>query len=255
MNFTLSYLAAQRLGELAGLEPSMISPMHDLTPTIAEIRNGIDGDILGRLDDILAGQKLIFTDDGAAKPASGIRGFLGALFAPEKCIQSRLHEPDGCSDTYFILYDGAWLRLDAVRGQFTVNGPLSERAVKLCLRADAETALSGENIRFLAEMREPELIRSAVIFADEAGYQFFGDTLIPGKRSHKTYVHPFAKTEENRKWVVDITVGDREFVLPESERSGDTGSRKGHSALKGFLVALAVDLAAGVIISVLRVLL
>ena len=257
MNFTVSYLAVNRLGELAGLKPSAISPMCDLAPTVAEIRKSIDPDLLERLDEMLAEQKLLDRTAGEAKPANRILGFLKALFTPEKCVQSRLHEPDGCSDTYFILYDGAWLKLEAARGQFNVIGPFSERAVKLCLRADVEAALSGEGIRFLAERREPDLIHSTVIFADEKGYQFFGAILTPGERSRKTYIHPFAKTEENRNWIADMAVGDREFVLPEGEKSENSGNKK-HSyrnALRGFLIALAVNAAVAVILSVLRALL
>lgn len=38
MHFIISYLAADRLGELEGLTASDISPMHDLAPIIAEMK-------------------------------------------------------------------------------------------------------------------------------------------------------------------------------------------------------------------------
>ena len=59
MNFTLSYLAANRLGELAGLKANDISPMHDLMPVIGEMQNTMDPQVFEKLDELLAGQKLI----------------------------------------------------------------------------------------------------------------------------------------------------------------------------------------------------
>ncbi len=259
MQFTISYLAVDRLGALAGLTPSGISPMHDLAPTVAAMRQSIGEDTLGKLDDLLVEQKLADTGEDGVVPASRFLGFLGALFVPEKCVQSRLREPDGCSDTYFILYDGAWLRLEAARGRFTVTGPFSEHTVRLCLKADAEAALAGEELRFLVERREPDRIHSAVIRSDEKGYPFFGAILTPGERSRKTYIHAFAKTAENRQWIAEMAAGDREFVLPEGEtgeKPGDqSANEKKHSyrnALRGFLIALAVNAAAAVILSILR---
>lgn len=255
MQFTISYLAVDRLGALAGLTPSGISPMHDLAPTVTAMRQSIGEDTLGKLDDLLVEQKLVDTGENGVAPATRLLGFLGALFVPAKCVQSRLREPGGCSDTYFILYDGAWLRLEAARGQFTVTGPFSEHAVRLCLKADAEAALAGEDLRFLVERREPDRIHSAVIRSDEKGYPFIGAILTPGERSRKTYIHAFAKTAENRQWIAEMAAGDREFVLPEEETDDQAAIGKKHSyrnALRGFLIALAVNATAAVILSILR---
>lgn len=41
MNFTLSYLEIDRLGEIEGLRANDISPMHDLTPVIGEMKKAL----------------------------------------------------------------------------------------------------------------------------------------------------------------------------------------------------------------------
>ena len=51
----------------------------------------------------------------------------------------------------------------------------------------------------------------------------------------------------------DMLIGKREFVLPESEREeASAGKRSYKKALKGFLIALAVNVSAAVIIAVLK---
>lgn len=252
MNFTISYLAADRLGGLENLKPSIISPMKDLASTIAEMQKNIDRNVLDKIDDMLLEQKLLVKTENGNLPAKQLDGFLKALYAPQKCVQARLSGQEGCSDTYFILFDGAWLKLEAVRGQFTVTGPFSENAVDVYLRAGTEIALKEENVRFLAERRKPDNIHSEVILADEKGYQFFGSIINPGENKRTTYMHPFVKTEENRAWIADMIAGRRDFVLPEGEKSAQPTKRSYKKALKGFLIALAVNACVAIILAVLR---
>ena len=160
MNFTLSYLAAQRLGELAGLTPSAIAPMKDLSPIIAEMQEKLEPELLAQLNDLLLGQGLIVQEGDALHVKPEILPFLRAIFAPEKCLRTRLKEPEGCSDTYYVPVNGAWARLDAVRGQLSVTLPLPEAAVHLALRADVEATLQTPHLRLLAERREGSVTHS-----------------------------------------------------------------------------------------------
>lgn len=253
MNFTLSYLEIDRLGEIEGLRANDISPMHDLAPVISEMKKSIDEpQALEKLDELLSEQKLLA--DGKAAPE--ICGFLKALFAPEKCFHTRMNEPGGCAATYYIPFDGAWVRLDAIRGQLKFAGPLPEDALKVCLSTDVRVTLKGENIRLLAERRETDITHSAVITTDEKGYAFIGSVVDKKKRSCTEYIHSFAKTEENIAWIADMLSGKRDFVLPESEQEQKNAKpAEKHSykkALKGFLKALAVNVCVAIILVVLR---
>ena len=250
MNFTLSYLEMNGLGELAGLRANAISPMHDLAPVIAEMQKSIDPQAMEKLDDLLSAQKL--TENGAVAPE--ICGFLTALFTPEKCFHTRMNETDGCSATYYIPLDGAWARLDAVRGQLRVMLPLPEHIVDVCLAADVRAACTGANVRLLVERRETDTVHGAVITADERGYAFLGSIADKKEHSCTEYVHSFAKTEDNIRWIAEMLSGKREFVLPESEREGTkpSGKRSCKKALRGFLIALAVNACVAVILAVLR---
>lgn len=253
MNFTLSYLEIDRLGEIEGLRANDISPMHDLAPVIGEMKKSIDDpQALEKLDELLSEQKLIADE----KAAPEICGFLKALFAPEKCYHIRMNEPGGCSATYYIPFDRAWVRLDAIRGQLKFAFPLSEDALKVCLSADVRVTLKGENIRLLAERRETDITHSAVITTDEKGYAFIGSVVDKKKRSCTEYIHSFAKTEENIAWIADMLSGKRDFILPESEQEQENAKpAEKHSyekALKGFLKALAANVCAAIILVVLR---
>ncbi len=172
MQLIISYLAADRLGELEGLTASDISPMHDLAPVIAEMKKSIDPQTLEKLDGLLSGQRLVTNENGIIKAAPEMSGFLKSLFQPQKCFHTRINEPEGCSATYYIPFDGAWIRLDAVRGQLNITFPLSERGADICLAADIRTALKDENIKLLAERRETDSLHGAVVMNDEKGYAF-----------------------------------------------------------------------------------
>lgn len=258
MNFTLSYLEIDRLGELEGLKANAVSPMHDLAPVISEMQRSLDPQVLEKLDDLLSEQKLITNENGNIKVVPGMHRFLKALFEPQKCFHTRMNEPGGCSATYYIPFDGAWVRLDAIRGQLNIALPLPENAVDICLAADVRATLKGENIRLLAERRETETIHSAVIMNDDKGYAFIGSVIDKNEHSCTEYIHSFAKTDENIAWITDMISGRREFVLPESETIEQVDKPKKHSyknALKGFLIGLAVNATVAVILLVLRAIL
>ena len=65
MQLIISYLAADRLGTLEGLTASDISPMHDLSPVIAEMKKSIEPQVLEKLDDLLSEQKLVTNENGS----------------------------------------------------------------------------------------------------------------------------------------------------------------------------------------------
>lgn len=250
MNFTLSYLAAQRLGELAGLTPSAIAPMKGLSPIIAEMQEKLEPELLAQLNDLLLGQGLIVQEGDALHVKPEILPFLRAIFAPEKCLRTRLKEPEGCSDTYYVPVNGAWARLDAVRGQLSVTLPLPEAAVHLALRADVEATLQTPHLRLLAERREGSVTHSALLLADEKGYEFLG--AVTDGQTMKNYAHAFAKTEENRVWLWEMLAGKREFSLPESEQPEKAEKPSAKKAARGFLIALAVNVCVAVVVAVLK---
>ena len=67
------------------------------------------------------------------------------------------------------------------------------------------------------------------------------------------FIHAFVATDENRQWIADMLIGKREFVLPESEQEEAPAEKSSYKkALKGFLIALVVNVCAAVIISVLK---
>ena len=253
MQLIISYLAADRLGELEGLTASDISPMHDLAPIIAEMKKSIEPQVLEKLDGLLSEQRLVTNENGIIKAAPEMSGFLKSLFQPQKCFHTRINEPEGCSATYYIPFDGAWIRLDAVRGQLNITFPLSERGADICLAADIRTALKDENIKLLAERRETDSLHGAVVMNDEKGYAFVGSVINKKEHACTEYVHSFAKTDENIAWIADMLIGKREFVLPESEQEEAPAEKRSYKkALKGFLIALAVNVCAAVIIAVLK---
>ena len=240
MQLIISYLAADRLGELEGLTASDISPMHDLAPVIAEMKKSIEPQVLEKLDGLLSEQRLVTNENGIIKAAPEMSGFLKSLFQPQKCFHTRMNEADGCSATYYIPFDGAWIRLDAVRGQLNITFPLSEKGADICLAADIRTALKDENIKLL-------------VMNDEKGYAFVGSVINKKEHACTEYVHSFAKTDENIAWIADMLIGRREFVLPESEQEEAPAEKRSYKkALKGFLIALAVNVCAAVIIAVLK---
>lgn len=253
MQFIISYLAADRLGTLEGLTASDISPMHDLSPVIAEMKKSIEPQVLEKLDDLLSEQKLVTNENGSIKAAPEMRGFLKSLFQSQKCSHTRMNEADGCSATYYIPFDGAWVRLDAARGQLNITFPLPESGADICLAADIRTALKDENIKLLAERREMDSLHGAVVMNDEKGYAFVGSVINKKEHTCTEYVHSFAKTDENIAWIADMLIGKREFVLPESEQEEAPAEKRSYKkALKGFLIALAVNACAAVIIAVLK---
>lgn len=253
MQLIISYLAADRLGELEGLTASDISPMHDLAPVIAEMKKSIEPQVLEKLDGLLSEQRLVTNENGIIKAAPEMSGFLKSLFQPQKCFHTRINEPEGCSATYYIPFDGAWIRLDAVRGQLNITFPLSERGADICLAADIRTALKDENIKLLAERRETDSLHGAIVMNDEKGYAFVGSVINKKEHACTEYVHSFAKTDENIAWIADMLIGRREFVLPESEQEEAPAEKRSYKkALKGFLIALAVNVCAAVIIAVLK---
>ena len=116
-----------------------------------------------------------------------------------------------------------------------------------------ETALRDPDIQLQIERREEGFVHGAVVELDGNGYSFAGTVFAPDDRLPQMFVHVFAATDENRQWIADMLIGKREFVLPESEREeASAGKRSYKKALKGFLIALAVNVSAAVIIAVLK---
>ena len=92
-----------------------------------------------------------------------------------------------------------------------------------------------------------------MIELDGNGYSFAGTVFAPSDTSPQMFIHAFVATDENRQWIADMLIGKREFVLPESEQEEAPAEKRSYKkALKGFLIALAVNACAAVIIAVLK---
>lgn len=252
----ISYLAIDRLGELLGLTADALSPIHDLKSAILGLKKAMPSELKEGLDAQLLAQGLLTEEAEDLQPSASMKLFIAALYCPTKCYRVRMQETDGAGDTYLLFMDGVWLRIDAFRGQLTVSGPFDNAATELYLRASVETALRGTDIQLHIERREDGCVHGAVIELDGDGYSFAGTVFAPSDTSPQMFIHAFVATDENRQWIADMLIGKREFVLPESEREEvSAGKRSYKKALKGFLIALAVNVCAAVIIAVLKALL
>lgn len=250
----LSYLAIDRLGELLGLTADALSPVHDLQPAILELKKAMPPELKEGLDAQLLAEGSLTEQAEGLQPTAPMKLFSTALYCPKKCYRVQMHEKDGTGDTYLLLVDGAWLRIDACRGLLTISGPFDLTAAELYLRACIETALRESDIQLKIERREKGRVHGAVIELDGNGYSFAGTVFTPADSFPQMFVHVFAATDENRQWIVDMLIGKREFVLPESEQEEETPAEKRSykKAIKGFLIALAVNVCAAVIIAVLK---
>ena len=249
----LSYLAIDRLGELLGLSADALSPIHDLQSAILGLKKALPPELKEGLYAQMLAEGLLTEEAEGLQPTDSMKLLISALYCPKKCYRVRLQEKDGAGDTYLLLVDGAWLRIDACRGQLTVSGPFDLTAAELYLRACIETALRKPDIQLQIERREKGGVHGAVIELDGNGYSFAGTVFAPSDSFPQMFIHVFAATDENRQWIAEMLIGKREFVLPESEQEeAPTEKRSYKKALRGFLIALAVNVCAAIIIAVLK---
>ena len=249
MKFTWNYLMIKRLGEIASLAYNDISPMNEIAPDTEVLINGLPVDAISETDKIL--KELGFANDasGELKPTKTINAFIKALFAPEKCLRAELKEKSGSSDVYFIPFDGAWLMMNAKHGELTVAGPVSYEIAKQYLVAAMNSAL--ENGVLSAQYRDEKCKRSVTVTNAEEGYAFFGSLFDKAEAQERVYIHSFAKTEENKKYIAKMLTGEIGFELPESEKDRqDKPSVK--RVLRGVGIALLVNICAGIIVAVLK---
>ena len=233
MELTISYLAAARLGELEGLAANEISPMRDLGPVIAGMRESFGPEGAEKLDELLALQGLTVSDGGAALAAPQMAAFLRALFLPEVCIHTRMDEPGGCSAVYYL--------------------PLS---------ADVRAALTAEGVKLLAERRTAEAVHGAVVTADEKGYAVFACAADRAERACVPHIDVLPKTAENAAKlcaaISGMLCGRRAAAWPETAEAAAASARPGAgkarygAALRGFLIALAVNGCVALIMAVLN---
>ena len=248
----LSYLAIDRLGELLGLTADALSPIYDLRSAVLQLKEAMPPELKDGLDVQLLAEGLLTEEAEGMQPTASIKLLLMALYCPKKCYRVQMQEKDGAGDTYLLFVDGAWLRIDACRGQLTVSGPFDHTAAELYLRACVETALREPGIQLKIERREEGCVHGAVIELDGNGYSFAGTVFMPFDSSPQMFIHVFAATDENRLWIAEMLSGRRGFELPESETEKKPQKRSYKGALKGFLIALAVNVCAAIIIAVLK---
>lgn len=262
MELTISYLAAARLGELEGLAANEISPMRDLGPVIAGMRESFGPEGAEKLDELLALQGLTVSDGGAALAAPQMHGFLQALFLPKTCVHTRMDEPGGCSAVYYLPFSGAWMRVDAVRGQLRIALPLPESGMAAALSADVRAALTAEGVKLLAERRTAEAVHGAVVTADEKGYAVFACAADRAERACVPHIDVLPKTAENvAKLCAAISgmlCGRQAAAWPEAAEAAAASAQPGAgkarygAALRGFLIALAVNGCVALIMAVLN---
>ena len=173
----LSYLAIDRLGELLGLTADALFPIHDLQSAILGLKKAMPSELKEGLDAQLLAEGLLSEEAESLQPTVSMKLFISALYCPKKCYRVRMQEKDGTGDTYLLLMDGAWLRIDAFRGELTVSGAVDLAAAELYLRACVETALREPDIQLQIEQREEGCVHGAVIELDGNGYSFAGTVL------------------------------------------------------------------------------
>ena len=240
----LSYLAIDRLGELLGLSADALSPIYDLRSAVLQLKEAMPPELKEGLDAQLLAEGSLTEQAEGLRPTDSMKLLISALYCPKKCYRVRMQEKDGTGDTYLLLVDGAWLRIDAFRGELTVSGPFDLAAAELYLRACIETALRES---------EEGCVHGAVIEMDSNGYSFAGTVFTPTDSFPQMFIHVFAATDENRQRVAERLIGKREFVLPESEQEEAPAEKRSYKkAIKGFLIALAVNVCAAIIIAVLK---
>lgn len=150
----LSYLAIDRLGELLGLTADALSPIYDLRSAILQLKEAMPPELKEGLDAQLLAEGSLTEQAEGLQPADSMKLLLTALYCPKKCYRVQMQEKDGTGDTYLLLVDGAWLRIDACRGLLTISGPFDLTAAELYLRACVETALREPDIQLKIERRE-----------------------------------------------------------------------------------------------------
>lgn len=251
MKFTLNYLMIKRLGEMAGLEYSDISPMNELAPDTEVLINALPADAISETDKILKESGLTNDESGEMKPAKRINAFIKALFAPETCLRAELKEENGSSDVYFIPFDGAWLMMNAKHGELTVAGPVSYEVAKQYLVATMNSALESGVLS--AQYRDEKCKRSVTVTNAEEGYAFFGSLFDKTEAQERVYIHSFAKTEENKKHIAKMLTGEIGFELPEDEKEQEQPDKpSAKRVLRGIGIALLVNICAAVIVAVLK---
>lgn len=108
MELTISYLAAARLGELEGLAANEISPMRDLGPVIAGMRESFGPEGAEKLDELLALQGLTVSDGGigaAGRGQSAVRRGAEGLF--DRAGRQRMRRADhGRAERRFVRWGG-----------------------------------------------------------------------------------------------------------------------------------------------------
>ena len=175
----LSYLAIDRLGELLGLTADALSPIYDLRSAILQLKEAMPPELKEGLDAQLLAEGSLTEQAEGLQPTDSMKLLLTALYCPKKCYRVQMHEKDGTGDTYLLLVDGAWLRIDACRGLLTISGPFDLTAAELYLRACVETALRESDIQLKIERREKGRVHGAVIEMDSNGYSFAGTVFTP----------------------------------------------------------------------------
>lgn len=258
---TLTYLAADRLGELCGLTAAVLSPMGDLSAAVRGLKAAMPGTWREEQDALLIRQGLLTETEKGLRPAPRLEPLVRALYSPQRCFRMRMQEGENGCDTYFVAIEGAWVRVDAHRGWLTVSEPLTWTALEPYLQGCIELALRQTELRLQLERREAGCVHGAVIGLGEKGYSFIGTVFAPADRTPRLFSHVFAPTAENRRWIAAMLLGEREFILPPEETADDIAApetepaeekRSYKKALRGFLIAAAVNLCAAVILAVLR---
>ena len=242
MKFTISYLACDRLRELFLSKTSIISPMFDLAPETEGIKSLFGGDI----DLLLVSEGYAEKAENKTVPKNEILGFINALYNPKKCVRARLKDGENTADTYFILFDGAWLKADADRGFLTVTAPFSSKAVEAYLRTACELVFSAAGNTLETETREPSSSRRAIVKNENEGYTFVGNTNDGYGKNDRMFFYTYEKNGENEKLLCDMLSFGQYFSLKKK--------RSYKKAAKGFLIALSVNLCMAIIIAVVRAL-
>ena len=99
---TLTYLAADRLGELCGLTAAVLSPMGDLSAAVRGLKAAMPGAWQEEQDALLLRQGLLTETEEGLQPAPRVEPLVRALYSPQRCFRMRMQEGENGCDRNFI---------------------------------------------------------------------------------------------------------------------------------------------------------
>ena len=253
MNFTLAYPSLMLLGKSAQLAANKISPMWVIASEAQELEKNLDPKLLEELPEVLTQQGVLVKDGDSVKPAKEIMCLIKALYQPEKCINVKLMEKDAADDIYFVPLDGAWVQVIAKRGMVTVNGPFSYQTVEFCLNGYCSAVLASDAKVLCLQRSDENRKNSYTLTPGKDSFLLMESVFDINEGSEHLSTHKFdKKSDEEKSRITQIILGKCSSARDEAKKEPKPSLKR---AAKGFIIALAVNVCASIIIGVIKAIL